>query len=387
MEPKVITANPLFEEIRNTLEKTIVLQGGAQAGKTWETLQNFIVWSIENPGEINTITAESIPNLKKGALRLTQKILNKNPHLWEYIEDYNKSDRLLTFKSGSIIEYTIFETEQDAKGSKRDRLFVNECDAITWEVIWQLLIRTSKKIIFDYNPTCSFWCHEKIIGKPDTRLIISDHRHNQFLDDSIHKEIESIADPELWKVYARGLTGQLKASIYTNWQNISLDQFPKNYTEKIWAIDYGYGSKESSGKTAIIKILYVQPNKLYLRECCYHPGGMDEHQIKQVLEKNGWENGDPYYSEHDPAMVSAQRRLNISIRMAIKGERSEWYGIMKIKKFSVYYSSVDENLQYEKTHYRWVSVGEIITNVVEETRKYHLMAALRYGVYTHFFNY
>lgn len=382
--------SPLFYEIRNSQEKIIVLQGGQWAGKTYEALDNILLWSIEMPGLISTIVAEDVPNLKRGVIRDTFRIINDNSEIRQHIINYNKTDRLLTFNNGSIIEYTSYEDEQDAKGGKRNILFINEADAEQWEVYWQLASRTDlapfSKVIIDYNPTASFWAHDKLIGKPNVKYIITDHRHNTFLTQEQHDQIEGIEDPELWRVYARGLTGQMKASIYPMWKNIRIDDFPEEYDELIWAIDYGYGDSKTAGKTAIIKIGFKKPNRLYLREICYHPGGMDEFMIKDVLEANGWENGQEYYSEHDPDMISAQRRLGMHIRMAIKGPRSEWHGIMTIKRFSVYYSAEDENLNYEHGHYKWVTVGELVTNQVEDTNKFHLMAALRYGVYTHFFS-
>ena len=380
--------NELFYEIRKAKEKLIILQGGAQAGKTFEALHNIFIWSIENKNFVSTVVAESVPNLKKGALRDADRIINNNPDIAAYITDRNKTDRTITFKSGSVIEFTSYEDEQSAKGGKRHILFCNEVDAIPYEIYWQLSIRTSFKIILDYNPSATFWVHEKLIGKPNTKLFITDHRHNSFLSKEQHDEIENISDPELWKVYARGLTGQLKAAIYTNWINVKLQDWPKDseFREIIWGIDYGYGTSESAGKTALIKVGITNDRKLYIRECCYHPGGMNEYQIKEVLEKSGWVNGQELYSEHDPTIVSQLRRLGIHIRLAIKGERSEWYGIMKIKKFQVYYTGSDDNLQYELVHYRWVTVGEIVTNTVLETRKWHLMAALRYAIFTHFFD-
>ena len=379
-------ANDLFYWIKNAKEKIIVLQGGTSSGKTYAALQAIMAWSIENPQLITTVTAESIPNLKKGALRDSLRIINDNEDLAQYISDYNSTDRLIKFTNSSLAEYTSYENEKSAKSGKRNVLFVNEADSVSYEIYWQLAIRTDFKIIIDYNPTASFWVHEKIIGKPDTILFITDHWDNEFLSDVQHNEIENISDPELWKVYARGMTGQLKATIHSNWIQEKLENFSNDkFNEVIWGIDYGYGTKESSGKTAIIKIGIINPNQLWIRECCYHTGGMDEYQIKEVLEANGWVNGQPFYSEHDPTMISALRRLGIYVLMAQKGERSEWYGIMKIKRFSVHYSVEDENLQWERTHYKWVTVGDIVTNTVEDTRKFHLMAALRYGVYTHFF--
>lgn len=382
--------NPQFDYIINSSEKTIVLQGGQWSGKTYVALQAIMHWCMETLNIICTVVADDIPNLKRGAMRDAIRIINTNQDVKQYVVDFNRTDRIITFSTGSIIEFLSYEDEQDAKSGKRNILFINEADSIPYEIYWQLASRTSlapiSKRILDYNPSSAFWVHKKLIGKPGVRLFITDHRDNVFLSQEQHDEIESIEDPDLWLVYARGKTGMLKASIYPNWNIINLKDFPPDFDETIWAIDYGYGTKESSGKTAIIKIGFVKPNKLYLRECSYHLGGMDEYQIKEVLESSGWINGQEFYSEHDPDAVGGLRKLGVYIRMAIKGPRSEWHGIKKIQRFIVYYSSEDTNLHEERVSYKWVTVGEIITTVVYETRKYHLMAALRYGIYTHFYH-
>src|SRR5678815_3499006 len=128
------------------------------------------------------------------------------------IRDRNRSDRIVYFKSGWIMEFTSYETEQAAKQGKRQYLFVNEAQGISWMVFWQLAKKTRRVVFIDYNPTAPFWSHEKLIGTtPESndlsvpvKLIISDHRHNPFLSEAEHARTENIKDPELWKVYARG---------------------------------------------------------------------------------------------------------------------------------------------------------------------------------------
>lgn len=379
--------NELFNAIRNCKNPDIVLQGGTASGKTYAALQAIFVYSIEYPNIISTIVGEDIPNLKRGALRDAIRIVNTTPEISRYIAGYNQQDRIFTFKNGSIVEFTSYEDEQDAKNGKRNILFVNEANGMEWPIVWQLRIRSNSepfsKRIYDYNPSASFWAHDKLIGKPGVSLFITDHRHNRFLTKQQHDEIENIPDHETWRVYARGLTGNLKGLIYKSW--IHTDDKFDHYDERLWAIDYGYGDKETSGKTAIIRIDYTRPYKLYLKECAYLPGGADEHTIKEVLQVNGWRNGEPFYSEHDPTMILALRKIGVHVLQARKGEHSEFNGIVKLKKFQVYYNQDESpNLHWERTHAKFLTVGEEVTKIVENTKRYHLLAALRYGVYTHF---
>ena len=375
---------PVYNAIAESKAKIIILQGGTSSGKTYAALQYLLLYAAQNKDKIITVVAQDVPNLKKGAIRDSHRIVNDCDKLRKTIDQYNKSDRTFTFHNGSIIEFSSFEDDQDAKGSRRDVLFVNECNGVDYQIYWQLSIRTNEQIILDYNPTASFWVHDNLIGKPGTELIISDHRDNPFLTAEKHAEIEGIEDYEMWKVYARGATGNIQGIVYPSWNIV--EAWPDDIEEIIWGIDYGYGDSKTAGATAIIKVGIRRPATLFLKECCYHPGGMDEFTIIDTLKAYGWENGQDFYSEIDPNMIGALRRQGVYVTPAIKGERSELYGIIKIKHFSVNYMMTDSNLHWERGHYKFITVGSQVTNTVENTRRFHLMAALRYAIYTHYYS-
>jgi len=374
----------LFRVTQESKKRVIIHQGGTSSGKTYAILQNLFLKALQYEGIVITVVGQDIPNLKKGALRDALKIYNQSPILKKNCQDYNRTERIFTFKNGSVIEFNSYADQQDAKSGKRDFLFINEADGVTWEIYWQLSIRTLSsrpeilsQIFIDYNPSVIFWAHEKLKNKEDTVIFYSDHRDNPFLDANTHKEIEAIADPEMWKVYARGITGNLRGSIYPNWQIV--EEFPKNIDEVIWAIDYGY----TSDPTAIVKIGIQRPRTIYLEEISYVPG-ISEHQINEAMEAAGWINGQPFYSEHDREMVSSLRRLGVYVLMAKKGEGSKRNGILKVKQFSVNYTRRSIHIHEERMKYKWSYVGDTPTNTPDKSPD-HLMDAVRYGIYTHFF--
>jgi len=380
-------SNRLLKEILNCPSQDIVLQGGTASGKTYAALQAIFAWSCKHPGLITTVVGEDIPNLKRGALRDSLRIINTTPEIKEQVIGYNQQDRIITFRGGSIVEYTSYEDEQDAKSGKRNILFVNEANGMPWEIVWQLKIRSNmapfSRRIYDYNPTASFWVHDRLIGKPGVTLFITDHRHNKYLTKQQHEEIENIPDKESWRVYARGWTGNLKGIIFKGW--IQTSEKPKNIDLTLWGIDYGYGDKETSGKTAIIRLQYVKPYTIYLKECAYLTGEVDEHLIREVMTAHGWVNGQPFYSEHDKNMILALRKIGVHVLQARKGEHSEFNGIVKVKKFAAFYDPDESpNLHWERTHAKFMTVGDEVTRIVENTKRYHLLAALRYAIFTHF---
>lgn len=338
----------------------------------------LFVKALEEPVVI-TVVGQDIPNLKKGAFRDAQTIYYGSPYLKKAFYTPNLSDRIFQCKAnGSIIEFNSYQDAQDAKSGKRDYLFANEADGIPFEIYWHLHIRTKKQRYIDYNPTVKFWVHEKFIDQPGVVRFISDYRDNPFLDDEQKKEIEAIEDDEMWKVYARGATGKLKGMIYPEWEIV--DEFPSDKVDEvIWGIDYGY----TVDPTAIVKIGIIKPRTLFVEEIAYSPG-ISEQNIKLFMENAGWDNDADLYSEHDKEKVGQLRRLGMSVRMAIKGEGSEKNGILKVKEFKVYYTRRSIHLHAERMSYRWEYVGDIPTNKPEKSEN-HLLDAIRYAVYTHFY--
>ena len=238
----------LYKANREAAEKVVVNQGGTSSGKTYAIMQLLFTKAIEEPRSIITIVGQDIPNLKKGAYRDAKTIYYGSPDLQLWFGKPNESDRVFTCINGSIIEFTSYDGEQDAKSGKRDYLFINEANGITYEVFQQLYWRTRKTTYIDYNPNARFWVHDKLIGKKGVKLIISDHRHNPFLSAEDHEKIEAISDPDLWKVYARGLTGKAKGVIYKKWQIV--DEMPSLCKRRFGAIDFGF----TNDPTAILDI-------------------------------------------------------------------------------------------------------------------------------------
>ena len=375
----MFATSPLFMFLNESKARITVLQGGTSSGKTYSTIQWLYYKAIQEPGSVITVVGQDIPNLKKGALRDAETIYNCSESLRTFIRFWNRSDRTILFNNGSLIEFTSYDSEQDAKSGKRDYLFINEANGIPYLMYWQLNIRTRKKTILDYNPTAQFWAHESVIGQPGVELNISDHRHNPFLSDEQHKEIEGIKDVELWKVYARGLTGNVQGLIFPNWQMIDDSLWPKQ-EPCFYGLDFGY----TNDPTAAVKLCRVA-NNLYVHELCYTPG-IAPIQLKQMFLSNGYSTTQNIYSEHDPDMVAQLNRLGLRVYAARKGQGSINAGILKLHEHNVFYTASSKNLHIEKTKYMWAKdplTGKSLNTPIDQYN--HLMDSIRYGVYTHFY--
>jgi phage terminase large subunit len=356
---------PLVGTLINCTSTTVINQGGTASAKTWAILQTLFTKAVYKRNQVITIVSESIPNLKRGALRDAIHIINTNPELKKQVMDYNRSDRVITFKSGSVMEFNSYLDEQGAKSGKRDYLFLNEANGVQYEIYWQLAIRTRKQRFIDYNPTAAFWVHDKLIGQPDTEFFRTTHRTNPFLSSRQHAEIEAIQDPELRKVYTYGLTGNIRGLIYRNWKPV--ERWPDVLDEIIWGLDFGY----TTDPTALVKIGIVKPTKtIYLKECSYLPG-IEPEELKKLILLNGGDNSDPVYCDHDKEMISKLRRLGVNARMAMKTETDKKAGILKLQTWNVFYMADSENLKFEVNRYKWRVIDGVTMNKPDESTPDH----------------
>lgn len=366
--------------------RRIIHQGGQYSGKTVNILGALATMACEESEGVTTITSMSFPHLKGGALRDFE--LYVYPSFKSAIKSYNKTDHIFTFKSGSSLEFRVFENEMAARGHKRKRLFVNEANSFSPLVFFQLDSRSDQTII-DYNPSIRFFAHTDLIGLPGNVTFYSDHRHNPFISDSKHREIEGICtfdkdgkvirgDYELWKVYARGLTGNVTGVIFPDWEVIDDEDFP-NEEEAVYSIDFGY----TVDPTAIMKQVKVGET-LFVKELAYEPG-LPPMVIQQILRGNGFDlDNDVLFCEHDPDMVKQLRsKCGISCQLARKGPGSIKAGIDLLKRFKVKYTSSSQNLHRERGLYVWdkeKDTGRMLNSPIEKHN--HTFDAIRYGTYT-----
>jgi phage terminase large subunit len=58
---------------------------------------------------------------------------------------------------GCIIEFFGVESWEKVKGARRDVLFINEANHLTYETYTQMEVRTKQTIWLDWNPEAEFW--------------------------------------------------------------------------------------------------------------------------------------------------------------------------------------------------------------------------------------
>jgi phage terminase large subunit len=362
----------IFERNYNSIAEVVVNQGGSGAGKTYSIMQVLCLKAIEQPNQVISVVGQDVPNLKSGALRDMQSIVASSTDIQSWIKGYNASDRIFTFHNGSIIEFKSYQDSQDAKSGKRDYFFLNEANGISFEIYSELAMRTKKKVYIDYNPNARFWVHDKLIGKEGTELIISDHRHNPFLPEIIRKKIEALRedDEELWKVYARGVTGKIEGLIYRNWGTIGT--IPTEAQLIGMGLDFGF----TNDPTACVMV-YRYNGELIIDEILYHKGYTNQ-DIAQFFTQSGINKSVSIVADSaEPKSIEELRRMGWRVEGANKGKDSILNGIDILKRFRFSVTSRSSNLIKELNAYKWKEKDGNATNVPIDSFN-HGMDALRY---------
>lgn len=363
-----IATTPLFGKLYTADKRICVCQGGTSSGKTYTILQVLLLLASTAPKQVITIVGQDIPNLKVGSWRDAKRIVSDCETLRHI---YAISDGYLQLRcvNGSVVEFKSYANEQDARSGKRDYLFINEANGIAYEVYWQLAIRTRKRIFIDYNPSARFWVHDKLIGGEDVLLTITDHRHNPFLSPDEHERIEGITDPELWRVYARGLTGRIHGVIYNDITIV--DAMPATYKGRWLGLDFGFNDP-----TALIDVR-LSEGKLWIDEVLYHRN-MTNPDIFKVLANNDLLGIQVIADSAEPKSIEELRRLGVRVEPARKGADSVRVGISTLRRYNLCVTRRSANVRKELNNYKWKvdSTGSITNEPVDMFN--HSLDAVRY---------
>lgn len=363
----------LYNENCDPQARIFVNQGGTSSGKTYCIMQRLISIAVNEPATIITVAGQDLPNLKVGAMRDTETIFGDSEWLQGFFV-WNRSDYTIKGQNGSLIEFKSYDGEQDAKNGKRDYLFINEANGITYGIYWQLAIRTRRQIFIDYNPSARFWVHEQVLGREGVKLIISDHRSNMFLTDEEHRRIEGISDPELWKVYARGKTGSITGLVFPHFNVV--DDLPPREEWKVsaWGLDWGF----SADPTAL-EHLVLAHGEIWTDEVIYRTG-MTNPDIAQTMKEAELTGRDEIVADSaEPKSIAELNRMGYFIKACKKGADSISNGIDILKRYTWNVTRRSAGLRKELLAYKWKTDrnGDMTNQPIDAFN--HAIDAVRYA--------
>jgi phage terminase large subunit len=321
---------------------------------------------------LTSVVAESVPHLKRGAMRDFKKIMQEHGY-WKDIR-WSAQDSMYTFETGSQIEFFSTDNGDKLRGARRDRGFMNEANNCPREAFEQLEMRTNEFFIVDYNPTNEFWIFEVMKERPnDCEFIILTYKDNEGCPEEIKKSIEARKNRKgWWQVYGEGQLGEVEGKIYKDWA--ILDEIPHEARLERYGLDYGY----SNDPTAIIAI--YKYNGGYIWDEITYQKGLSNKQIADIIG-----NQKPALVVADSAEPKSNDELllyGINVIPANKGQGSVNHGIQIVQDQRISVTKRSVNIIKEYRNYMWMTDkdGKVLNQ--PEDHWNHAMDAGRYAMET-----
>jgi phage terminase large subunit len=340
------------QKIAKLLKRIRVVRGGTSASKTFTIIPFLIDYAVKNPNKEISIVSETIPHLRRGAIRDFLKIMDMigmyNDNNW------NKSSLTYKFSNGSYIEFFSADQPNKLRGARRDVLFINECNNVDWESYYQLAIRTRDFIYLDYNPVAEFWVDKELIGHEDTDFIVLTYKDNEALEQSIIKEIESAREKaktssyweNWWKVYGLGQIGNLEGVIFKEWKQ--LYKIPLDAKLVGRGMDFGYTNDPTT-----ITDIYQWNNEYIFDERIYRTGLTNPEIWREFKSLNIDNSIYTIADSAEPKSIQELSSLGMKIIGATKGPDSIMYGIQRMQENNFYVTSNSLNIIKELRAYTW----------------------------------
>ncbi len=348
----------------------IINQGGSRSSKTYSLCQLVIVYCLMNKGKMVSIVRKSLPSLRSSVMRDFFEVM-KELDLYD-ANKHHKTENIYTFDNGSIIEFFSVDDEQKLRGRKRDILWANEANELNFEEFNQLNMRTTTKLLFDFNPSDNeHWLYDLML-RDNTRLIKSTYKDNPFLEDDLVKEIEELikVDENYYKIYALGEKPVPNTRVYTHFG--TYDKLPLNIDDVVYGADWGFNHP-----TALIKLHYSD-DVIYVEEILYK-NKLTSSDIVREFDNLRVDKKSYIYSDYArPEIIEELRRAGYNMKEAVKDVK-QGIDAVKTRKIMVHKSST--NILREYKMYSWKTNKDVILD--EPIKLYDdALDALRYGIYS-----
>ena len=270
----------------------------------------------------------------------------------------------------NIIEWFSLDTEEKVRGRKRDICFVNEATEITYDEYVQLSLRTSERMILDFNPSLwQSWLYD-MEKQSDTFYTIVTYKENPFLPQQQVEEIEKLQhrDPNLWRVFGLGQKGIPTRVVFSHQQ--IYDELPQEAKLLGYSVDFGYEDP------CTLLATYKIGESIYCKELLYLRNITIPDFIYKIKDLGINLTDDFICDSANPQAISEMSRAGINAKPVKKDTILS--GIDQIKRHNLFVHKDSKNLLEELNSYVWKK-DKNNKNIDEpEDHHNHLLDPLRY---------
>ena len=342
----------------------IVNQGGSRSSKTISICQAVILFAISNPNEIISVFRKARTTVRATAMKDFFDVL-KGMGLYSK-SNHNKTTNTYIFSNGTEIEFVGADDSDKLMGRKRTICWLNEATEFWEEDILQLIMRTSRFIIVDFNPKeASSWVYD--IPPTDKVVFKSTYHMNPFLSESQIKDIEYLkeTDMAMYIIYALGERAETRENIFTQWHRVETK--PERFTKFIYGIDFGFVHP-----TALVRVWYTE-TEIYIEDLIYESGIQTPDLIQQIKDLGIDHTKEIIAETARPEIVADMKSANLT---TISADKSFKAGVDALRRIKVYTSS--QNVWDEYQGYKWKKVAGKLTEEPVKIKD-DIMDAVRYA--------
>lgn len=378
-----IQTTRVYSEVSDAVKRgcrTISAQGSSRSSKTYNIVLFLCLYLLEHQNTRLSVVRKTLPAIRGSVLYDFKDILVRLG-IWADA-NFNKSEMIYTFPNGSFVEFFSTDQEQKLRGRKRDILFVNEANELSFVEWQQLAMRTAQFKILDYNPSFSedHWIN-KLNEESGVYHFITTYRDNPFLEQTIIDEIESLQtkSPTLWQIYGLGKRAIVEGIVFPRIEQVS--EFPDWCKSEYIGIDFGY----TNDPTAIVKVGYAvnadDEECLFIDEICYRTR-MTTGDICDALRP--YRNMTIDAESADPRLIDEIHKSGARIYPVKKGTGSIEAGIARMQTFRIFVTARSLNVLKEFRNYtyaqdkdgRWLNIPIDAYNHAIDAVRYVVMSEL-----------
>ena len=439
-----------WDASQSGLYKLIEQKGSSRSSKTWSDFQVLFLDLYENPHTTCTILRDTQKSCREiievdwvkwlsDPMGRKRELESKEITVQQfdaYIQEEsllkyflrNKTNHTWTFlRNSSFIRFTGLDDENDAMGMTQDICWINEPYNFSHEVYKQLSQRTSKYIIFDWNPKENHWID--IERKKDNTITLhSTFRDNPFCPkesriqilsyqpfshcDAVLSGILSINDinynpvtneknlskrqlNELircqynektessslyhWLVYGLGEKSEKPNRIYRNWKVIDDKLFDNIPYQTYYGLDFGL-----SAATGLVAMKFDGDQSFFFKQILYKPMNLMEGTLSDEFKKLNIplhceiiaDSGNELNKDEGNKL----RNAGYNVIFAKKKQGSISVGIETIQKSNIYYTKESLDIENEYENYSWKIYKGLQLDVPDESTPDHILDAMKYVV-------
>lgn len=383
LEKEVRTILKIWNFLKDSKEKVVIVYGGAGSGKSY-TVAQYIIFNLclLKKNKHILITRKTNPALRLTAYRLVKSILEQMRDTIPYEEQV--SEQIIRFPlTGSTIFFRGIDNPEKLKSSEFNYIWMEEATEFTFEDYQQLRLRLRRatagdrnQMFLTFNPVAS-WIQEYFFEQrkeKDTAILKTTYVDNPYLTDDYREQLLGLEkqDKAYYQIYTLGEFAVLEHIIFTNYT--IEDKMPENYDEIIYGLDFGYNNP-----TALLEI-GIKDDEIYILRELYETKLTNTELIERMKDFVRFTDAEIYCDSAEPQRIEEIRQAGFNAYPSTKEVK---YGIDFVKKFPLHINSNCVNTIKEIRAYRWKEDRN--GNIIDEPVKFtdHTMDAMRYAIVTH----